>query len=85
MQSQVDGNNDRLNRLKTLRDTLLFAIEDCDSKRDLAALSRQYRETLREIEEIEGPEVKNDGIGDILSARQADGDPTADRKNSSGL
>lgn len=46
--------DDRLNRLVALRNKLSDAIDECDSKRDLAALARQYRETLKEIEEIEG-------------------------------
>lgn len=58
----------RLDRLISLRDKLEIAIDGCDSKRDLAALSRQYRETLREIEEIEGVE-NDDEIARILSER----------------
>ena len=83
MQSQANKNDDRLARLKELRNTLLFAIEDCDSKRDLAALSRQYRETLKEIDELEGAEPINDDIAEILAARQADGDTAAVRTDSS--
>lgn len=71
MQSQANRNDDRLARLKELRNTLLFAIEDCDSKRDLAALSRQYRETLKEIEELEGAEPINDDIAEILAECEA--------------
>ena len=71
MQSQDNRHDDRLARLKELRNTLLFAIEDCDSKRDLAALSRQYRETLKEIEELEGAEPINDDIAEILAECEA--------------
>lgn len=80
MRSQVDG-KDRLSRLKDLRDVLESAIFECESKRDLAALSRQYRETIKEIEELEGAEPTNDGIAEILAARKADGHTTAIRKN----
>jgi hypothetical protein len=38
-------------------------------------LSRQYRETIKEIEEIKGMEKDDDEIGEILSARKADGKP----------
>lgn len=77
MRSQVDE-KDRLSRLKELRDVLESAIFDCESKRDLAALSRQYRETIKEIEELEGADAIDDGISEILSARKADGDTRAD-------
>ena len=70
---------DRLDRLIELRDILDAAISECDSKRDLAALSRQYRETLKEIEQIEGGEQANDEIGEILSGR--DGVSDSVRKN----
>ena len=63
----------RLDRLIELRDILDAAIAECDSKRDLAALSRQYRETLKEIEEIEGAEQNDDDISEILSERAAAG------------
>ena len=74
---------DRLLQLKELRDKLANAIDVCDSMRDLAALSRQYRETIREIEEIEGAEAQDDEIGEILSERAADGKPGAVRKDRS--
>jgi len=60
----MDG---RLQRLINLRDTLSNAIEDCDSKRDLAALAKQYRETLKEIEEIEGENHGEDEIEKLLN------------------
>lgn len=60
----MDG---RLQRLINLRDTLSDAIEDCDSKRDLAALAKQYRETLKEIEEIEGENHGEDEIEKLLN------------------
>ena len=61
----MDG---RLDRLISLRDKLENAINECDSKRDLAALSRQYRETLKEIEEIEGTTNGEDEIERILNS-----------------
>lgn len=63
----------RLDRLIRLRELLSNALEECDSKRDLAALSKQYRETLAEIEEIEGTEDNNDDISEILSERETNG------------
>jgi DNA-binding ferritin-like protein len=63
----------RLDRLIELRDVLESAINECDSKRDLAALARQYRETLKEIEEIEGAEANDDDIAAIISERKTAG------------
>lgn len=63
----------RLDKLHRLRDTLEAAIDECESKRDLAALARQYRETLKEIEEIEGVTDENDEIAKILEDVAADG------------
>lgn len=73
----------RLDRLIELRDILETAITECDSKRDLAALSRQYRETLKEIEEIEGADSNEDEIEDILNERSANGKAGAVRKDRS--
>lgn len=60
--------DDRLNRLVALRDKLSDAIDECDSKRDLAALARQYRETLKEIEEIEGTGNDESEIDKLLGS-----------------
>lgn len=69
--------SERLEKLKLLQSKLEQSLETCDDK-SLAAIARQYRETMREIEELEGADVIGDGIGDILSARKADWEPTAD-------
>lgn len=83
--TNIVNDGTRLEQLRELLEILADEIDQRPGARDLAQLSRQYRETLREIEEAKGPEVSYDGIGDILSARKADGEPTADRKNRSGL
>ena len=69
--------SDRLEKLKLLQDKLEVSLETCDDK-SLAAIARQYRETMREIEELEGADATDDGISEILSARQADGNARAD-------
>ena len=56
----------RLEQLTTLRDILAVSIDECESSRDLAALSRQYRETIREIESIESGEDDGDEIASII-------------------
>ena len=73
----VSRKGSRLEQLKKLREMLAKAIDTCESMRDLAALSRQYRETIREIEEIEGADNDGDEIGEILAARDNDGKPGA--------
>lgn len=81
----VSRKGNRLEQLKKLRDTLAKAIDTCESMRDLATLSRQYRETIREIEEIEGANDDGDEIGEILAERENDGKPGAVRVHRAGV
>lgn len=63
-------------RAEQLKELLLVLAEQIDSKpgaRDMASLARQYRETLKEIEEIEGADDNDDDIGQLLAQRDADG------------
>ena len=60
---------DRLTQLKALRDVLAAKIDTGPGARDLAGLSRQYRDTLREIEEIQGAKDFDDEISEILAER----------------
>lgn len=71
----------RLERLKELRTMLETAIYNCESNRDLAALAKQYRETLKDIEEIEGTLDDGDDIGKLLSERELTGKPGAVRQS----
>lgn len=61
----VDG-NDRLEQLKQLAKILAENIDMCDSMRDLASLSRQYRETLAEIDVLENGEDSDDEIAALI-------------------
>ena len=70
----------RLEKLKEL-ETWLYASMQAAEPRELASLARQYRETIREIEEIEGMNDHGDEISEILAKREADGKPGAVRKN----
>lgn len=81
----VSRKGNRLEQLKKLRDTLAKAIDTCESMRDLATLSRQYRETIREIEEIEGANDDGDEIGEILAERESNGKPGAVRTHRAGV
>lgn len=78
-------NESRLEQLKELLEILADAIDQKPGARDLAQLSKQYRETIREIEDIEGAGDNDDEIGEILGNRAADGKPGAVRKDRSGL
>lgn len=63
-------------RVDQLKELLLVLAKQIDSKpgaRDMASLARQYRETLKEIEEIEGADDNDDDIGQLLAQRDADG------------
>lgn len=63
-------------RVEQLKELLLVLAEQIDSKpgaRDMASLARQYRETLKEIEEIEGTTDNDDDIGKLLAERDAAG------------
>jgi len=63
----------RLEKLKDLERDLRDAMCDADPK-SLASLARQYRETLREIDELEKDEDDLDEIARILANRQANAD-----------
>ena len=73
---------DRLQKLKDLESRLYSTMEDCDEK-TLASIAKQYRETIREIDEIEGGVTEDDEIGAILQAREVDGKSNAVRKSRS--
>ena len=58
----------RLEKLQELEAKLYIEMQSAGS-RELAALAKQYRETLAEIEQIEGGDDANDEIAEILSGR----------------
>lgn len=70
---------DRVRQLKELLNILAEQIDGKPGARDMASLARQYRETLKEIKEIEGDETDGDEIAELLKAREADGKPGAVR------
>lgn len=81
----VTAKGDRLRQLKTLAWVLAANIDTCDDARALPALAKQYRETVREIEEIEGTQNHGDEISELIAQRQADGKPGAVRKDRSAV
>ncbi len=64
--SLMAAGESRLEQLTELRDILAREIDVCESSRDLAALSRQYREVIREIDEIENGENEDDRAASIV-------------------
>ena len=75
----------RLEQLRQLAKVLAAGIDTCEDCRALPQLTKQYRETIREIEEIEGTNDDTDEIGAILAERQQDGKPGAVRTHRTGV
>ena len=67
----------RLEKLKDLEAKLKASMDVCEHK-ELAALARQYRETIREIDEFEGAD-ETDEISEILSGSWEPGADGQDR------
>ena len=63
----INPNDSRLEQLKALSEILSKKINDNPGARDLAQLAKQHRETLKEIEEIEGVDNGEDEIAKILA------------------
>lgn len=69
-QREVTGS--RLDRLKTLRRLIEGTIADGGIPvRDLAALSREYRAVLAEIDELSPPKQEGDVVDEIAQRRAA--------------
>ena len=69
----------RLEKLTELAKVLAKEIDLCEDQKTLPQLARQYRETIREIEEIERTGEDGDEIAQILNERDAAGKPGAVR------
>jgi hypothetical protein len=68
--SSVDGSAG-LEQLRMLRLILAQAIDDCDSKRDLAALSNRYLDVVERIEILESRVPAKASKADEIAARRA--------------
>ncbi len=73
---------DRLEKLRELEAMLKANLQTSDV-RSLAGIAKQYRETIKEIEEIEGGENDGDEIAQLLGERDADGKAGAVRPDRS--
>lgn len=70
-----------LDQLKALAYKLAEKLDDVDlNEKNMAALAKQYRETIKEIKEIEGDNNAEDEISEILSGRKAKGKSNSVRK-----
>ena len=78
----ITARGTRLEQLKQLAKVLASGIDACE---DCRALTKQYRETIREIEEIEGADNDTDEIGAILAQRDHDGKSGAVRTYRTGV
>ena len=81
----ITARGTRLEQLKQLARVLAANIDNCEDPKNLPQLAKQYRDTIREIEEIEGATDNGDEVSEILAERQNDGKPGAVRKNRTGV
>lgn len=79
------NDGDRLEKLKALAELLAEKMDEVKYIKDLPPLAKQYRETIREIEEIEGNVNEADEITEILRSRENNGKSGAVRKNKSAV
>lgn len=68
----------RLDKLKRLENEIYELMQKANS-RTYSSLAKQYRETIKEIEEIEGNGDNQDEIAIILQSRSANGQSRAVR------
>ena len=80
----ITAKGTRLSQLKQLAKVLAVTIDGCEDPKNLPQLAKQYRETIREIEDLEGGAQDGDEIGDLLAERRADGKPGAVRTHRTG-
>lgn len=66
------GSMTRLEKLQELESELKALMSKANS-RTFASLAKQYRETIKEIDEIEGNDGNEDEIAQLLNQRSADG------------
>lgn len=71
---------DRLTKLKILESKLSESL-DYAAYNELPSLAKQYRDTLREIEALEGNVKEDDEISKLLGRREAAGKSRAVRKS----
>lgn len=75
---------DRLEMLQLLAGMLAKRLDQGVDDKSLASVTKQYRDTLREIEELKGANGGDEEIDELMQARAAKGRPGAvrERRNS---
>ena len=81
----VNRRGTRLEKLQELAKVLAKQLDTVEDVGMIPQLAKQYRDTIREIEEAEGVNAADDEIGNLISLREAAGKPGAVRKNRAGL
>lgn len=69
--ASVTCDGTRLEQLKTLALVIAEHIDCGDDTHSMAQLARQYRETIREIAELEGDDDNSDTIAQLIAKRGA--------------
>ena len=70
--AEVAAKGDRLASLQALRDRLATDLDECESKRDVAALSQRLMDVLEQIADIEKAQPAKEGTAlDEFSRRRA--------------
>ena len=82
---ELTNKSTRLEQLKELLEIIADAIDKRPGARDLSQLSKQYRETLKEIEEIEGEKHADNDIANLLRDRKSAGRAGSVRKGRAGV
>lgn len=77
---KITAQGSRLGALKALAAKLAECIDFPEDARTLPQLAKQYRDTIREIEELEGGGNEDDAIDALRARRAADGQAGAVRK-----
>lgn len=67
----VTSKGDRREQLTTLAQHIAKRLDSCESDMIYAQLSRQYRDTLREIDAL--GIIEDDEIGELINERKIDG------------
>lgn len=66
---EITRDGTRIEQLKALALVIAARIDDGGDSHSMAQLSRQYRETLKEISELESDDDNSDPIAGILASR----------------
>lgn len=70
--ASVTRDGTRLEQLKALALVIASQIDAGDESHSMAQLARQYRETIRDIAELEGEDDDGDAIAELIAKRGPD-------------